>query len=501
MIFLWKNFIVVSAAFTASWLIIRQACDGGAERRHLDRLFIAALFLTALAFSRLPIIPTLLLVSVCIVGGASAGTPLLSSYIVMTAIIPVFSILVPGAFGISTLVDLRTPLVAGLTVLIMRVAAPAKLPGRGWRAADLLIVAFIVAQAILTTRGQSAQLIIRVLIEYLITYGGAYLVASRTRLSNPAFFLKSLLFVGSALGLIAAFEALRWWPQYLAIYEIKNVHLARPLIARAGFMRSGGPFDDPLAFSIFLATTATAGMGLLQGGRHRASIYLAVACIAAGIAGTFSRTGMVALGLALLVMAVVRRKLSSFFVMAVAGSIGLLFLNFISGSDTEGTSSYRLEILQGGIEVVRKNLIFGNNQAIRQGEMSDLVQGQGIVDVVNSYLQVAMDGGLFLLACFLAVPLAGVLRYARFRPARGTSARLLADVALAQTLGILGALLVTSLTDKNLLYVVLLSGLLLGSLQRSESPRKPVPDSSSIPAPFANMRNEGEEEQEAIPLR
>jgi hypothetical protein len=465
-VFLWKNFVIVTAALSAAWLLVSLMCHARSEKRQLARLYAASLAVTLAEFTALPALATLLIVTACIAAGASARTPLIASYTVITAVVPILEVRLPGLFGLNTFMVFSVPLVAGLTVIIMRVVDRSKFQQFSLRTSDCVLMAFIVIRSFLGTRDESAQLVFRVLMEDVLSLGGAYLVASRARMDVPSAFLKPLLFVGSALALVAIFEAVRWWPQYIGVYDVKGIPIVRGMISRAGLMRSPGPFQDPLAFSIFLSITAMAGVGLLQLERRRSLVAIALLIIVLGLASTSSRTGLVALATSLAVFAFVRRKISLYALLAVAGGVGALYLGQISDMAASGTSVYRWQVFNKGLQVIIDNPLLGAAEAIKRGALKELTQGQGIVDVVNSYIGLGIQGGFLLILAFLATPVAAILSYMRYSAPRKAPERIFADVVLSQLAGTLAALVFTSLTDKNLVYFVLLSGLLLGVVRR-----------------------------------
>lgn len=78
----------------------------------------------------------------------------------------------------------------------------------------------------------------------------------------------------------------------------------------------------------------------------------------------------------------------------------LSLLPFI-GDDAQGNISYRESLYQNSLIVIGDNLLFGSEDFLQRPEMQALVQGQGIVDIVNSYLQILLNYGVIGLALFL----------------------------------------------------------------------------------------------------
>jgi O-antigen ligase len=73
---------------------------------------------------------------------------------------------------------------------------------------------------------------------------------------------------------------------------------------------------------------------------------------------------------------------------------------------------YRHRLAERGWEVVLAHPFFGDQ--FPWPEMEDLRQGEGIIDIVNTYLGVALNYGFIGLFCFLSFILLGMTRaYAR----------------------------------------------------------------------------------------
>jgi hypothetical protein len=76
-------------------------------------------------------------------------------------------------------------------------------------------------------------------------------------------------------------------------------------------------------------------------------------------------------------------------------------LPMFGGSVNTDTIDYRSRLLHRSIELILDSPFFGDQLAFLK--MEDLRQGQGIIDLTNTYLQVALDYGLIGLALFSGV--------------------------------------------------------------------------------------------------
>lgn len=91
---------------------------------------------------------------------------------------------------------------------------------------------------------------------------------------------------------------------------------------------------------------------------------------------------------------------------AAIGSIGVtiwLTQGEVATYDEFGTFVYRQELLRTSIEYIGKYPFFGDRYFMQSGSFDHLIQGQGIIDITNLYLQVALTFGLVGLFFFLCV--------------------------------------------------------------------------------------------------
>lgn len=453
----------MSAMLVASWQLVTLMCQTTAQRQKLANLHITAQAVVFVTMTSLPVPITLFCVWAIGVAGLAANTPTAGVYLAVTALVPIFEYRIAGVLGLTTFLTLNVPTVMATAILAVRLVQPSKFIRQGFTATDWWTVVFVVALVAMSSRGLSSQLVIRAAAETTLMLGVGYIAGARARLPSSNDMLLSFAFIGLALGLLSIFEALRGWPIYDAVYSFKGQPMLRGMGERHGFMRSVGPFSDPLAFSIVLASAALATFGYIGKGNRR-SVAIGVLCgILMGLACTFARTGLVAFAIGMLVFAVMRRQTWIYAAMIPIAVTGYIFLNAIS-AEAAGTADYRMKLLNSGLNLILQHPLTGDNMAVREGRLDDLLQGQGIVDLVNTYIQLGVEGGLLLIICFLLPPLVALSQYLRRRRRLRESQRIMADVAASQLLGMLAALVFTSLTDKNLLYLMFTTGFLSASL-------------------------------------
>ena len=83
-----------------------------------------------------------------------------------------------------------------------------------------------------------------------------------------------------------------------------------------------------------------------------------------------------------------------------AGKRLLDYLPFI-GSIEKGNIDYRQRLLDNAMIVIERNPWLGSTDYHKSKEMLSMIQGQGIIDIVNTYLGIALDKGIVGLSLFL----------------------------------------------------------------------------------------------------
>lgn len=283
---------------------------------------------------------------------------------------------------------------------------------------DLAVFALVILFTVLTARGQPATSFIRAFVEHSLNIGAPYIVVSRSigSESDARAVISRLYLAGALAAIIAIFEASRHW----ALYDAIPAHFGlfsrdiSVLNMRAGFMRAGGPLLNPTASAFFLAILP-AGLWGIRTYFHKAGYQALTALLLLGLMATQSRGGWIACA-AGYCACWAYRGLKVRAAGAVLGAVILyLIANVVlpengrlaeslgrSGAAAD-TMDYRRLLLESGLAQVRAHPVFGQSVTDLYAAMSDLIQGQGIVDFVNAHLYVALTSGLVGFAVWLLV--------------------------------------------------------------------------------------------------
>lgn len=316
--------------------------------------------------------------------------------------------------GIAYLVKLDHSIVLALTVLIamaiglsrrrdvVRVRTP-------WL--DFFAVGVFLTTAVLSARGLQATPTnaARFLVVTALTVLLPYFVLSRTLASRAA--LQSLtrvvLTMGGALVALGTLAFLVNWDFYGAALEGTRFSGAA---YRSGTVRVGLTMVPVL-------TGLLIGLFLIVLWHHRRIVknpkIIVFGWLAAGLfvlALTQSRGGYVAAFALLAGVVFVRARSPALRILMVVTALGAMFVTYRSLSatgfaevDQYGTFAYRNDVLRVSLAQIRDQPLFGNNEFYRRARFEELVQGGGIIDIVNTYLQYALKFGLVGLGCFVAL--------------------------------------------------------------------------------------------------
>jgi O-antigen ligase len=288
------------------------------------------------------------------------------------------------------------------------------------RITDWLVLAFLLLQAVIHLFTDSASGAARAIFYSVVDILVPYLVASRTLTSVSKIAETVFSFVVAALicSLISIFENTRFW----LLYESLRGPFGIPgdpwvyLLRGEGVLRSKGSVGN----SIALGYAIMVGVAALTALRNRVQrpwmSRVAIALFVGGLACTVSRGPWVGAVAAVATVVVLGPNLSKklaaslvatalatlFFAATPLGQKLAQYLPFVGGVET-GSIDYRERLLDTSIDVLLQNPILGDIHYLSNPMMQSLRQGQGIIDMVNTYLQVAMPYGIAGLFLFLAI--------------------------------------------------------------------------------------------------
>jgi O-antigen ligase len=121
-------------------------------------------------------------------------------------------------------------------------------------------------------------------------------------------------------------------------------------------------------------------------------------------------------------------------------------LPFIGSVEAENIT-YRQRLIDNSVIVIQRNPWLGSFDYRSTPEMQSLIQGQGIIDIVNTYIGIALQMGLIgltLFVAFFATIVLGIRKAMRSYPNKDDESRRLGRALLATLAGILITIITVS---------------------------------------------------------
>lgn len=284
-----------------------------------------------------------------------------------------------------------------------------------------------------------------------------YYVASRSmkriedfRDALMAFFVGALV-----MGLIGVFEYGRHWLLYASLDNAMGFDwsYASYLEREGAGLRAQGSTGQPIILGYVMAVAFGLYFFLKKAVPNVAIWRLGLAAIAAGMISPLSRGPWVgAFTMALVFIATGKfpiRRLIQTGLLAGIGAIVLLatpysdkvidLLPFAGSVEVENVT-YRQQLLNIGLQVILQNPFFGAYNFFLSEEAQALKQGNGMIDLVNTYLAVGLSNGLVGLSLYLGffiVITAGIFRGLRKLPDKESDIHVLGQTLLSTLAGIL----------------------------------------------------------------
>lgn len=297
---------------------------------------------------------------------------------------------------------------------------------------DLLVLTYIVLQAILVLRESTLTNAFRVaFVQVLLTYI-PYLVLSRKIhcIKDMNTVLATFVVGMLIMSMIAAFETFGGRLLYLELAVNWGTELTWGLsgayLSRGALLRAWGAAGGPIILG-FLFTVAVGFMlSVSRETLTRGQLGLCFSMLMVGLLCTLSRGPWVAAAGLIILYSAMQEKpakrviLTITFLLGVVLAVDLIYpsaklvemLPFVGDTVHQGSIRYRQQLFEVSFEVIQENLLFGSPAATHMANplMRQLVQGQGIIDLVNTYITIALQSGIIGLTLFCAIFISTLLR-------------------------------------------------------------------------------------------
>lgn len=333
-------------------------------------------------------------------------------YVLLFSIIPPIYERIPGLFDITYVRMLSLLLL--LPVLLRK---NPEVPPFGRLLTDQLILGFALLNMLLMMRGTTFTDAIRYGIYGFTEFFLPYYAASRliTNFAQMKKILMAFVLVSMIAATVAAFEFIQSWLLYSQLGDALRVDWNMGLyLGRGDSVRAMASLGHSLILGVMLMTAFGFYLFVSRLVENRLLRLAGFGLIAAGLIASLSRGPWVGTAILFLVFIAYGPKLVQRFAMlAIAAIIAIQvlpsipggnkvidLLPFVGETDKENVE-YRQKLIDKSLVIIQRYPLFGVYDARQEPEMEDMVQGEGIIDIVNSYLGIALANGLVGLGLFL----------------------------------------------------------------------------------------------------
>lgn len=453
------SLIVILAAILGMHAVMARLIEHPQDRWALARMRNSWLLLTPLAFATPT--PWLYFLGLALLARVVAGQPPAPStpreprpdwsvacWFGLLFAIPPLPVMLGGVGGIEYFLKVEHLRVLNLTLALLvwnqRQGLTAAARGPRWVLTDWAVAAYLVPNIILYFLGPSATHGLRMTMELLLDLFLPYWIVSRGLTVLSGFRLAVLLLAQGValLSIMGVFETLRGWPLYDGLEGAWDIKWSlTTYLMRDGLFRARATTGHSLALGFVVVLALCLWPWCQRTVRSPGGRALGWAVLVGGLLASLARgpwLGALAGALTLAVCSA-RPVRNTGLVGAVLG-VGVLVMSVVSKSFAEllarlwGTvsgegadldSEYRGQLLRTSLDLLSQSPWFGVPDYL--SHMEHLRQGQGIIDIVNSYLSVALGGGMVALLPYVlmyAGPLPALWRLRHRLPADDDSRQL-----------------------------------------------------------------------------
>lgn len=344
----------------------------------------------------------------------------LSLYFLLLFLAPPASVEIPGFGLINYLFELNHVRLLTLCLLLPAYLSLKSRPGVvafGRLLPDKLIAAYLLLVVVMSFRDTEITSVMRLAFSLTIDIFLPYYVASRA-LSNVQIYRDSLFsFVLAAmvLGLIGTFEYWRHWLLYsslLTAMEVQWDYLG--YLGRAGSLRAMATTGHSIALGFVMAIAIGFYLFLQRDITHINAKRIMGLLLVLGLFSALSRGPWVgAIAILVIYTTMAASAIRKLLLMALVGMVAALALSILPGGQhivdllpwigktDVGSIDYRTQLVDNAWIVIQQNPWLGSTDFLNTPEMEAMRQGQGIIDLVNTYISLALKYGIVGLGLFL----------------------------------------------------------------------------------------------------
>lgn len=361
-----------------------------------------------------------------------------------------------------------------------------------WTAEDTAMLAIAAAMMLNPFRADTITSIGRGMLVVALATFIPYFVISRAIADRVQFNILVAVIGGASmlLAVLAIYEAFFGWSMFEEIwFNLSDALLmTRNLHIRANLLRAPTVFAESTAFGLFQMTGVVA-IGCSRAAFRSRGLWLGSLVLAIlGLLAAQSRGADLGLIAAACMIPLFRRQFGRVLAAAfIAGIVVTLLMlaapsnplvaSFLGSEQQFGDyKDYRSLLLERGIEEGMKHPLIGQDLPAVIDQLSDITQGEHIVDLVNTYLTFFLVSGGIGLGCILAALSAVLLKLWRQPRSilRDREARRTQNFAVGALVAVMVGLIFTSFGERNPYWLMI--GLCAARIVRRGPADRPAAD-------------------------
>lgn len=454
-----RSLIVILVLATAFFILVRHSactisstCDF-TRRRNLWLGLTLAAFLTH-NFWLYTFIAILLLIYI---NRHESSPPALFFFLLF--VLPTSLFIIPGMGLINYLFQLSHARILELLILLpafFSLRGKTDTTSFGHTGPDRALTVYLILLVALSLRETSLTDTLRGSFYLTIDIFLPYFVISRS-LKNMLAFRDALLSLALAIMVLApfaVFESIKHWLLYSSWAAMPGMQSGMTnYLAREGILRAVVTAGQPIALGYLMVIGVGLYLFLQRSIEHKRIRLFGILLLTAGLIAPLSRGPWIGAAVLIVVfIATGRYAARRLMILALAAILALPLVSMLPGGEkvinllpfigsTEKENiDYRERLITNSMIVIQRNPWFGSVDYLKTPEMESMRQGQGIIDIVNTYVRVTLESGfigLGLFVGFFALTLMGIYRAMRSIPDRDSEEHLLGRVLLATLLAIL----------------------------------------------------------------
>ena len=342
-------------------------------------------------------------------------------FFILLFVIPPISKAIPGMGLVNYLLTLSHPRFISLIILLPAAISISQKNTFtfGKIMADKLLLLYMTLVVCLQLRDTTFTDTLRTSIYMLTDVFLPYFVASRsiknlTQMHNVIYaFLTSAI----VLSIIGVFESTKHWLLYITLSNVLGADsVGSVYLGRNDDLRVMTTLGYPIAFGYFMAIAFGLYLYISNLIINKTLKRIGFLLLLLGLFVPLSRGPWIGAAATIVTFTLYGqnafKKLSGLFFIAIL-TIPLLYIlpngqkyiNLIPfiGETENGNIAYRQQLFNNSMIVINRSPFFGSSNYLQTPEMQELVQGQGIIDIVNTYIRVTLETGYIGLSLFVGV--------------------------------------------------------------------------------------------------